>query len=240
MSDKNSTNDLTTIKIGTRVRHSSDGATGQLVWANATTVKIQWDDGEKVTWKRAELAAKGLEVLNEDVPQERVEVETSVEPAMSATEVEASIAPETLQTDDEPSSPTATTETAEPPQHPDVEATAPADGPVAEPAVTPEPAASHPAVAPAKKKRTRPTNAAASDKLSAIDAAAKVLEEEHRPMGCKELIGAMAAKGYWTSPGGKTPGATLYSAILREVETKGDAARFVKAGRGLFTRRSQA
>jgi hypothetical protein len=28
-------------------------------------------------------------------------------------------------------------------------------------------------------------------------------------MTCKELIGAMAAKGYWTSPGGKTPEATL-------------------------------
>jgi hypothetical protein len=59
MYDKNSTSDLTTIKIGTRVRHSSDGATGRIVWANATTVKIQWDDGEKVTWKRARSARQG-------------------------------------------------------------------------------------------------------------------------------------------------------------------------------------
>ncbi len=44
----------------------------------------------------------------------------------------------------------------------------------------------------------------------------------------------MAAKKYWTSPGGKTPGATLYSVILREVQTKGKEARFKKADRGLF------
>jgi hypothetical protein len=48
------------------------------------------------------------------------------------------------------------------------------------------------------------------------------------------MIGQMAAKGYWTSPGGKTPGATLYSAILRETQTKGDASRFVKAAPGKF------
>jgi hypothetical protein len=53
-------------------------------------------------------------------------------------------------------------------------------------------------------------------------------------MNCQELIGAMAAKGYWTSPGGKPPAATLYSAILREVATKGDQARFTKTERGKF------
>ena len=59
-------------------------------------------------------------------------------------------------------------------------------------------------------------------------------------MGCQELIGAMAMKGYWTSPGGKTPAATLYSAILRELETKGDAARFVEVSRGMFAFRPQS
>jgi HB1, ASXL, restriction endonuclease HTH domain len=53
-------------------------------------------------------------------------------------------------------------------------------------------------------------------------------------MGCKELIGAMAGKGYWMSPGGKTPSATLFSAIAREIATKGDRARFTKAGPGRF------
>src|SRR2546429_3439625 len=52
------------------------------------------------------------------------------------------------------------------------------------------------------------------------DAAAKVLGEQGKPMNCQEMIDAMAAKGYWTSPGGKTPSATLYSAILRELKTK--------------------
>jgi hypothetical protein len=44
----------------------------------------------------------------------------------------------------------------------------------------------------------------------------------------------MAAKGYWTSPGGKTPEATLYSAILREVQTRGAKSRFTKTERGKF------
>ena len=50
-------------------------------------------------------------------------------------------------------------------------------------------------------------------KLSALDAAARVLEETGQAMRCTELIAAMAAKGYWTSPGGKTPEATLYTVI---------------------------
>jgi hypothetical protein len=73
-------------------------------------------------------------------------------------------------------------------------------------------------------------------KLSALDAAAKLLAEEGRAMNCKEMIEAMAAKGYWTSPNGATPHSTLYSAILRELTTKGSAARFQKAQRGKFTR----
>jgi hypothetical protein len=53
-------------------------------------------------------------------------------------------------------------------------------------------------------------------------------------MNCQEMIGAMAAKGYWSSPAGKTPAGTLYSAILREVQVKGNDARFVKTARGRF------
>jgi hypothetical protein len=71
-------------------------------------------------------------------------------------------------------------------------------------------------------------------KLSALDAAAKVLAEAGQAMTCQEMIDAMAAKGYWTSPGGKTPSATLYAAILREVANKGDQARFAKTERGKF------
>ena len=59
-------------------------------------------------------------------------------------------------------------------------------------------------------------------------------------MNCVELIEAMASKGYWSSPAGKTPHATLYAAILRELQTKGEKARFVKADRGKFALRTTA
>src|SRR5271166_6158188 len=78
------TSDLTTIKIGSRVRHSSDGVAGKITWANGTVVKIQWDDGEKVTWKRAELASKGLEVLD-DATDTQEAVDT---PAVETTQAE--------------------------------------------------------------------------------------------------------------------------------------------------------
>ena len=74
----------------------------------------------------------------------------------------------------------------------------------------------------------------ADGKLSAIDAAAKVLGEAKEPLNTKEMIEAMAAKKYWTSPGGQDAAATLYSAILREIQTKGKEARFKKTERGKF------
>jgi hypothetical protein len=85
---------------------------------------------------------------------------------------------------------------------------------------------------PAKAKKERAPKA--DGKLSQLDAAVKVLEESKEPMTTKAMIDAMAAKGYWTSPGGKTPQATLYSAILREIQKKGKEARFVKVERGQF------
>src|SRR5262249_46793639 len=103
------------------------------------------------------------------------------------------------------------------------------------------PAASDPpAELPAEPKRQRKAPAAPKErKGSALDAAGKVLAEEGRPMSCQELIGVMAAKGYWPSPGGQTPSATLYSAILRELATKGGKARFAKVGRGRFAYRAE-
>jgi hypothetical protein len=50
------------------------------------------------------------------------------------------------------------------------------------------------------------------------------------------MIEAMAHKGYWSSPGGKTPASTLYSAILKELSTKGKESRFQKTDRGRFAR----
>jgi HB1, ASXL, restriction endonuclease HTH domain len=71
-------------------------------------------------------------------------------------------------------------------------------------------------------------------KLSALDGAARVLGETKAPMSCPELIEAMAAKGYWKSPGGKTPSATLYSALKREIASKQDESRFQQSGPGKF------
>ena len=86
----------------------------------------------------------------------------------------------------------------------------------------------------AAKKQPAKKAGPAKKKLSALDAAAKVLGEATEPMASKEMIEAMATKGYWTSPGGKTPHATLYAAIIREINTKGADARFVKTDRGRF------
>jgi hypothetical protein len=71
-------------------------------------------------------------------------------------------------------------------------------------------------------------------KLSALDAAAKVLVEAGHAMNSKEMIEAMTIKGYWKSPAGRTPHATLYAAILREQTTKGTASRFKKTEPGKF------
>jgi len=71
-------------------------------------------------------------------------------------------------------------------------------------------------------------------RVSALDAAAQVLAASEVPMRAKEMIAAMEAKGLWTSPGGKTPEATLYAAIIREIAAKGTAARFKKHERGVF------
>src|ERR1700746_2888001 len=90
------------------------------------------------------------------------------------------------------------------------------------------PNASAPEAPKAAKKEPKPK------KTSALDAAARVLGESREPMSCTAIIEAMAAKEYWTSPGGKTPAATLYSAIIRELKTKGKEARFQKTDRGRF------
>ena len=75
-------------------------------------------------------------------------------------------------------------------------------------------------------------------KLSALDAAAQVLADADEPMNTKQMIEAMAEKGLWTSDAA-TPWATLYSAITREIQKKGDQARFEKAERGKFRHRRQ-
>jgi hypothetical protein len=67
-----------------------------------------------------------------------------------------------------------------------------------------------------------------------LDAAAQVLKASGEPMGSQAIVAKMAEKGLWTSPGGKTPHATLYSSMMREQNKKGKESRFRLASRGLF------
>ena len=89
-----------------------------------------------------------------------------------------------------------------------------------------------------RKPKSDATTTEGKSSLSQLDAAAKVLGEATEPMTTKEMVETMTAKGYWTSPGGKTPHATLYSAILRELQSKGETGRFIKTDRGHFKLRT--
>ena len=88
---------------------------------------------------------------------------------------------------------------------------------------------------PASSKETRAKQETKVSKLSALEAAAKVLSETKKALSAQEMIDAMMAQGYWTSPKGKTPSATLYAALTREIKIKGNQARFQKASPGHFT-----
>jgi hypothetical protein len=102
----------------------------------------------------------------------------------------------------------------------------------AQPQTSLPPATATAAAQPPPDRRTQ--KASSAPKLSALDAAAQVLTETGTALTCQELIQVMADKGYWTSPGGKTPAATLYAAILKELKTKGVQARFLKTAPGKF------
>ncbi len=86
----------------------------------------------------------------------------------------------------------------------------------------------------AGRKRTTTKAKQPQPKLSQMAAAIKVLGQVRKPMSCKEMIEAMARKKLWTSPAGKTPEATLYASIIRDIG-KGKEARFKKTGPGRFT-----
>jgi hypothetical protein len=143
-------------------------------------------------------------IVDETQPEVEGQAEAQVEPT---TETESTPAPDNAapETTEAP----ATIEAPATPEAPE----APKDAPPAKPKKD--------------KKESGPK------KLSALDAAAQVLQAAGKPMTCPEMIEQMSREGLWSSPNGATPAATLYSAILRELK-KGDRARFVKAQRGKF------
>jgi hypothetical protein len=247
---KKSTN-LPALRIGSRVRCTDDGVEGRITWANGVSVKIKWDDGEEVTWKRDSLPTRPIQILDAGHTEDQADASpTAGEPTadelkqlellpkaieISDTEIPvAELAPEQPQAPATEPAPMTEAQTA---TTTDVPAEVPLQKP---PHATPAAIDSETTPAPEKPKRQRKAAEPKEKKTSALDAAARVLAEENRPMTCQEMIDAMAAKGYWTSPGGATPAATLYSAILREMTTKGAAARFVKTERGKFALRASA
>ena len=77
-------------------------------------------------------------------------------------------------------------------------------------------------------------------KLSALDAAAQVVgalggKEAIEGITAITLIERMTKQKLWTSPDGKTPHATLYAAMVREIKAKGPGARFRRVSPGHFS-----
>jgi hypothetical protein len=82
-------------------------------------------------------------------------------------------------------------------------------------------------------KKAEPAKEPAQTKRGGLSAAAQVLAEAGGPLTCQQMVKAMIEQGLWNSEG-KTPQATIYSAIIREIKAKGDASRFRKTNKGLF------
>jgi len=82
-----------------------------------------------------------------------------------------------------------------------------------------------------QRDRTKPNN---SKRVSLLDAAATVLGSAKAPMQAKQIVEAVVERGLWKPGAGKTPHATLYAAMTREIAAKGKDARFRKVGRGQF------
>ncbi|MBI5725788.1 MAG: winged helix-turn-helix domain-containing protein [Planctomycetes bacterium] len=69
---------------------------------------------------------------------------------------------------------------------------------------------------------------------SGLDSAVAVLAEAKGPMNTTDMVKRMLETGMWKT-NGKTPAATIYAAIIREISTLGGKARFKKTDRGMFT-----
>jgi len=77
-------------------------------------------------------------------------------------------------------------------------------------------------------------------RVSLLDAAATVLADAKAPMQAKQIVEAVVERGLWKPGAGKTPHATLYAAMTREIAAKGAASRFRKVDRGQFTAKKGA
>lgn len=81
-------------------------------------------------------------------------------------------------------------------------------------------------------KKPRTAKPAKEKRASGLDLAANVLVEAKEPLDAKTIAQRAIAAGWKTN--GKTPHATLYAAIIREISDKGSESRFRKVDRGRF------
>jgi len=68
---------------------------------------------------------------------------------------------------------------------------------------------------------------------SGLDSAVVVLAEAGKPMNTADIVARLVETGLWKTKG-KTPSATIYAAIIREIASKGAESRFRKTDRGHF------
>jgi len=84
-----------------------------------------------------------------------------------------------------------------------------------------------------RAKKAKAGKAKGGRKPGILTLAVDVLKDAKAPMDCKAVVEKVLAKGLWQTKG-KTPAATLYAAIIREIAAKGKEARFHKTDRGMF------
>ena len=82
------------------------------------------------------------------------------------------------------------------------------------------------------KKAAKVAQPKPAKKTSALDGAARVLAESGEPLTAGQMIEAMAAKGYWSSPAGRTPALTLDSGPRPGDNQEGGRLAVSKSGTG--------
>jgi HB1, ASXL, restriction endonuclease HTH domain len=83
-----------------------------------------------------------------------------------------------------------------------------------------------------RRSKLRPAKPDRPKRVSGLNLAAEVLAKSGKPLNAKTIAERVIAAGWKTD--GRTPQATLYSAIVREITKKGSGSRFKKTDRGLF------
>ena len=171
------------LKIGSHVRCTDDGIEGRIIWCNAVAVKIKWKDGEQVTWRRDSLLDRPIEILDEVGDEDQREATDAPEQPVAQPPVDLADAapPPTEPPPAEPADePVAVALEPTPAADTQTEGVPPSEF-AQQVQKTPEPTDEQPETTSSaiKPTGTRKTKQAVDDgkqeRLSALDAAAKVL-----------------------------------------------------------------